>query len=348
MRVCSSKAMDRIFMIELIFTLDYEIYGNGAGSLRELVYEPTEQLAAVFKEWNCTFVVFAEAAEFEKIEDFQADELIRDVRAQIRELHRNGFEIALHIHPQWCNARRDDGAWQLDSSEYNLCTLPSQRIDEITRGCIAYLREMVGASAWTPLSFRAGNWLFQPTKTVADILSKQGIQIDSSVFKGGLQRNYKMDYRPSLKNGYYWKIADDANEQNPGGRMLEIPIYTEMMPCWKMLGAKRFVLQSKNSAAENGAARFKRLLDFARFLYPRKLDFCRMNYKEMRAVIDKIVREDKDNGEVYKPIVAIGHSKDLVDLNGIRLLLSYLNDKGIAVSKFEGVLHRLQHGHASI
>ena len=27
-------------MIECIFTIDYEIYGNGEGSLQQLVYEP--------------------------------------------------------------------------------------------------------------------------------------------------------------------------------------------------------------------------------------------------------------------------------------------------------------------
>jgi len=30
-------------MIDCIFTIDYEIYGNGEGSLRELVYEPTQK-----------------------------------------------------------------------------------------------------------------------------------------------------------------------------------------------------------------------------------------------------------------------------------------------------------------
>ena len=31
-------------MIECIFTIDYEIYGNGEGSLKELVFEPASVL----------------------------------------------------------------------------------------------------------------------------------------------------------------------------------------------------------------------------------------------------------------------------------------------------------------
>ena len=36
-------------MVECIFTLDYEIYGNGSGSLADLVYEPGERLKAMFE-----------------------------------------------------------------------------------------------------------------------------------------------------------------------------------------------------------------------------------------------------------------------------------------------------------
>lgn len=35
-------------MLECIFTIDYEIYGNGEGSLKELVYEPAKHLKAIF------------------------------------------------------------------------------------------------------------------------------------------------------------------------------------------------------------------------------------------------------------------------------------------------------------
>ena len=83
-------------MIQFIFTLDYEIYGNGAGSLRDLVLEPTGRLADVFQEWNASFVVFAEAIEFRKMEEFHSDEAIPEVRAQLRQLRDRGCEIGLH------------------------------------------------------------------------------------------------------------------------------------------------------------------------------------------------------------------------------------------------------------
>jgi len=92
-------------MVEIIFTLDYEINGNGVGVLRDLVYEPAEHLRHVFEKCKARFVNFVEVAEFERIDVFATDPDISLVKRQIKELHGDGFEIGLHLHPQWCNAR---------------------------------------------------------------------------------------------------------------------------------------------------------------------------------------------------------------------------------------------------
>ena len=104
-------------MIECIFTIDYEIYGNGEGSLKELVFEPAERLKAIFDRAGAKFVVFVEAAELKRIDACRADPAIDRVKDQIRKFHQDGFEIGLHLHPQWCNARYEDGQWDLDYAE---------------------------------------------------------------------------------------------------------------------------------------------------------------------------------------------------------------------------------------
>ena len=74
-----------------------------------------------------------------------------------------------------------------------------------------------------------------------------------------------------------------------------------------------------------------------RFLYPLKLDFCRMTLKELTSMVDKVVREDQLERSAYRPIVAIGHTKDLTDSQTVDDFLSFLNAKQIAVSTFESV-----------
>jgi hypothetical protein len=328
-------------VIDCIFTIDYEVYGNGTGELKELVYEPARRLSDLFARHNARFVNFVEAAEFEMIEAHGTDRDIDLVTAQIREFHRNGFEIALHLHPQWFNARYE-GRWLLDYSEYNLCRLPRRRIAEMVRRSLDYLRRVVGDASFTPLSFRAGNWLFQPTRTAAEVLAEFGIRIDSSVFKGGVQRRHKLDYRPARKNGYYWRFDSDVNVAIPAGRWIEVPIHTEMVPSWRMLTGKRLSFGGNiGMSGPNGGNKVQRALDFARLRYPLKLDFCRMTLKELTSVTSRVIKKDRQKPAEYKPIVLIGHTKDLTDLPTVDSYLSFLAENGIRVATFAEVYAKL-------
>lgn len=322
-------------MIGCVFTIDYEIYGNGEGSLRELVYKPAEKLMAIFRKWNVRFVPFIEVAELEMIETKGTDTAINLVKDQIRDFYREGFELGMHLHPQWYNAAYRDGRWLLDYSEYNLCTLPQERIVHIVDRSIAYLRDVLGESDFIPFSFRAGNWLFQPTKPAAKVLAERGIKVDSSVFKGGLQHQHKLDYRRSEANGYFWRFQDDVNTPDQNGLLLEIPIYTRRVPFWKMATSKRVGLQRKGFVvSQTGNARLYRFLDFLRFWYPLKFDFCRMTINEFTQMMNKVIKEDQQDPTSFRPIVAIGHTKDLIDFETVTFFLTYLAQKKIEVSTF--------------
>ncbi len=321
-------------MIELIFTIDYEIYGNGEGSLRELVYAPAGELASIFREHNAAYVVFAEALEFRKMEEYQADEETRAVRRQLRELHREGFEIALHLHPWWYNARRQNGHWDLAWDERNLCVMPAPQVDQVVRYAIEYLKDAIGDSRFTPFAFRGGLWLMQPTATMGQVLAKHGVRVDSSAFKGGRIADIGLDYRPALANGYCWEFGDDVNVPQRGGRILEIPIHTELVPFWKMLGGKRWAVHHRVPRNGNGSPLRSRKSDYLRFRYPRKLDFCRMSVAEFTSTMDRLLEEDQVSPEVYKPVVAIGHTKDLVDFAAVREFLAYLRRHHLAITDF--------------
>ncbi len=334
-------------MIECIFTVDYEVYGNGAGSLSELVYEPARKLKRVFDKLGAKLVVFVEAAELDAIEAAGTDPAISDVKQQLREFHRDGHEVALHLHPQWANARWRDGQWELDYTEYNLCTLPPERITQIVDRALAWLRSVLDDSRFTPLSFRAGNWLFQPTANAAQVLASRGIQVDSSVFKGGFQSQHRLDYRPALRNGWHWRFRHDVNLPRHDGLLLELPIYTEMVPFWQMLTTKRVTLQRKagmsSPKTQTGRAhrRICRWRDYARFRYPLKFDFCRMTVRELTDTVQSAMKQDRAQPNVLKPMVAIGHTKDLLDFDTVRSFLAWLRSHGIPVAIFSDVCRKL-------
>jgi hypothetical protein len=323
-------------MIECIFTVDYEIYGNGSGSLQDLVYKPAEKLKELFQAAHVPCVIFVEAAELELIESRGADSAIGLVKEQLQQFHRGGFEIGLHLHPQWYNGRFENGRWILDNSEYNLCTLPRERIEAIVDRSISHLCRILGVTGYVPLAFRAGNWLFQPARTVARVLASRGIRVDSSVFKGGVRHEQGLDYRPALGNGHYWKFTDDSGTSDPEGVLTEMPIYTRMVPFWRMLNAKRIGMEQKGSSGQTVAQRVSRILDLLRFRHPLKLDFCRMTISEMVRMIDSAIKEDEKSPSVFRPVVAIGHTKELSDWMTVKAFLAFLGEKGIPVSTFRG------------
>lgn len=328
-------------MIECIFTIDYEIFGNGTGSLREHVYEPAEKLAAVFRKWQARFVVFVEVAELEMIEAYAADPYLELVKQQLRRFHADGFELGLHIHPWWYNARNENGKWHLDHSEYNLCTLPRQRIGEIVDRSIAHLRSILGAPDFTPLSFRAGHLLFQPAHPLATVLAERGVRVDSSVYKGGLWHQHNLDYRPALTNGCYWKFTASSNMPDPQGVLVELPIYTRMVPTWEMFTSKRVGMERNGSStAQSNWKMLSRINDFLRLRYPLKFDLGQMTKEEFTGVMDAVIREDQENPRLYRPIVAIGHTKDLINSETVESILSYLAKRGIGQATLSDAYER--------
>jgi hypothetical protein len=329
-------------MIECIFTIDYEIYGNGEGSLKELVYEPAEKLKGIFEKWNARFVAFVEVAELEMIEAKGSDPDIDLVKSQIQTFYKEGFELGLHLHPWWYNARYVNGRWSVDYNEYNLCALPRERIIQMLDRSIIYYKGLLGVPDSIPLSYRAGHLLFQPSGTVANVLAERGIKVDSSVYKGGLWHQHKLDYRRALRNGHYWRFSEDTNVPDPQGALLELPIHTQMVPTWQMLTTKRIGLQRKggSSTAEVGKKLVHRLMDYLRFCYPLKFDICSMTIKELARMVDTIIQEDKENPTIFRPLVAIGHTKDFVEYDTIENLLSYLNKNGVLATTFSKVYNK--------
>ena len=71
-------------------------------------------------------------------------------------------------------------------------------------------------------------------------------------FKGGRVHRLGLDYRPAIANDRFWRFSNDVNMPDPHGTLLEIPIHTQLVPFWQMLGHKRLKLQNKTRSASQG------------------------------------------------------------------------------------------------
>jgi hypothetical protein len=168
----------------------------------------------------------------------------------------------------------------------------------------------------------------------ARVLASRGVRLDSSVYKGGVWRQHRLDYRRATGNGYWWRFSTDSARSELDGDLLEVPIHTEMVRTWKLVTKKRISLEQKAvSAGRSRQALVTRLFNL-RLNRPLKLDFCSMTAAEMTEMLGRVVAEDRRDPATYRPVVAIGHTKDLVDFDAVEATLEYLGDHNIRIATF--------------
>ncbi len=88
------------------------------------------------------------------------------------------------------------------------------------------------------------------------------------------------------------------NVPDPNGTLWEIPIHTQMVPFWRMLGRKRLQTARAKRARPARARRCRAtgaILSVA--CYPRKLDFCRMTFEEMRGAMAGVLEARSGTAE---------------------------------------------------
>lgn len=317
-------------MIGLALTLDYEIYGDGKGSLAELVVKPSSEFLGICEEHGGRATLFVDVAELLKMkeESFFLDE-VHQVEEQLRDAHQKGHDVQLHIHPWWFNAQFRKGNWKMDYEMSTLCHLDTNDALRYIQLCKKYLTELLKPCRrnYSCIAFRAGGWSMMPTKNIFDALIRAGIEIDSSVYKWGIidTENIRYDYSNAYSNIHPWFFSrEDVNEVEKcsadGCRCLEMPIYAEHQSGLRFLTKKRISLMPRvrSTIVDNSSSGKQVSLGTALFskfnLLTRKramkFDFCKCTFDEMKKMIHNIVAYNPPNG--YLPVVAIGHSKDFI------------------------------------
>lgn len=332
-------------MIGLVLTLDYEVYGDGTGNLKDHVVDPTRDFLAVCERYGGRGTLFVEVVELIRMKEHKyfADDLLA-VEEQLKEAHEKGHDVQLHIHPWWFRAQFREGKWEMDYKMSSLCYLKANVALGYIRLCKDYLTELFKQCDrdYSCIAFRAGSWSMMPTYNMFEALVMAGIEIESSVYKWGIMdtEHMKHDYSNAYSNLHPWFFSrEDVNKvakcYTDGCRCLEIPIYAEHQRGIRFLTRKRVSLMSKVRSAivENDPSDKQvsaQSVLFGKFNLlirkkAKKLDFCKCTFREMKKMTQNIVSYNPSAG--YMPAVAIGHSKDLIFKEDLRKFLSLLKSK---------------------
>jgi hypothetical protein len=337
-------------MLKLVFTLDYEIHGNGQGCPDKLMVEPTDRMLTEFERYGAKLTILADVAEILKFREY-ATERGRDdfhyhrIASQLQDAIRRGHDVQLHLHASYFNSRFERGSWQQNWAEYNFAGLSPERLREVVKIGKEYLESLLQPidPGYRCHVFRAANWAVSPSVNVVQALVENGIEIDTSVFKYGRREGMvNFDYRTAWSNLAPWRVKeDDICARDDKGRLTEFPIYSEK--CW--LGAfltpqrvyrvlvsrlHKFSPGNRNPQVEPGqsAAARPKGLGWLRDLFGGhawKADF---NQCTGRQLIRALRRAEATSAPAPTalPFVLIGHSKLFTRYNqwSLRPLLAYV------------------------
>jgi hypothetical protein len=318
-------------MLEVIFTVDYEIHGNGEGCPHTLMVEPTSRLLDLLERFGAKLTIMADVAEILKFRQYR-DQFGRDdyhyeaILAQLKDAIRRKHDVQLHLHCSYFNSRFEGGKWMQDWSEYNFAGLSEQRLNEVLRIGKEFLEKELRPidSSYRCDVFRAANWAVSPSRNVVRALLNNGFQIDTSVFKYGRREGIvSFDYSRAPSNLVPWMADEnDICQQDQKSGLLEVPIYAErrwigafltlqrIRRAW-MSRQHRVAPASGNGnttlAAEGSRRRLASLIRVVTQRYAWKADFNQCSGKQLIRALERAAIHHLSNES--HPFVLIGHSK---------------------------------------
>jgi hypothetical protein len=334
-RQTSASAAGERARFRILFTLDYEIHGNGYGCPRKLMVEPTRRLLAQLDRHGARLTVMADVAEilrFERHRDETGrDEFgFEDVRRQLEDAVREGHDVQLHIHPSYYKSRYDSGHLVQDYSAYDLARLPAAQLSAMVREGKGWLERLLTPvdPTYRCIAFRAANWSMNPSRNVVRALVENGIAIDCSVFKYGRRAGMvHFDYASAHSDLVPWPVdVEDVCRRDPAGQVLEFPIYCESQPIWRFLTANRVFravqgrlnplpIDDSGHGLRGGlGGRLASLRSLLLAKHAWKADFNQCTGRQLVGALRRIERcHGGCSGEL--PVVLIGHSKLFNALN---------------------------------
>lgn len=330
-------------MIDIIITLDYEIFGNGTGDVIKHIIQPTNRLLEICDRYNAKLTIMFEIGEYWSFKKAESDGKLENLdhspsglmERQAKDAIKRGHDVQLHLHPQWIGAEYTNGHWKLNFDFWRLPNLPHGlgSKDDIysIKGALykgkTDLEKMLRCvnDNYESIGFRAGGWCIQPEKDVISAMRDSGLKVDTSVFKGGYENSGEAfyDFRNASNNwGYWWTTNDNVNLVGERGEnIVELPIYSQLK--WGISNVKLTrLLTTIRRESEQGSnpyqfqkrSNIKNKLELVKRLFkktPIKWDFCKLSAREMKNFLDIVIESNRKSGwsNIY-PVVMIGHSKD--------------------------------------
>jgi hypothetical protein len=228
------------------------------------------------------------------------------VKAQIKDMIKNGHDVQLHIHPHWERSSWSNGKWSFGTdTHYKLSDFSKEEAAKIVRNYKAHLENLIGRKV---SAFRAGGWCIQPFEHVEEVFQEVGIQIDSTVIPGDFLEtaSYAVDFREAPMKSKY-RFQSDVVKEDEKGAFVEYPIgslrysplfYWRLYALGRLFPAKHKMVGDGQFLSQGGRKK-RKLTQFtvghvsSDGYYASKLDAALSKYQNLK----------------FEDLVVIGHPK---------------------------------------
>lgn len=191
----------------IIYTIDYEVFGDGSGCFWRDLIRPTDWIIEEFRKRKLKAVFFLEVHELIALKRNNQFGYYSRVCKQIKKIVDDGHQLGLHVHPQFKDAKLIDGEWRLDMGAVALNQVNwnyddymqdvAEEFSELSKDCDL-------ATTKFPIAFRAGGYNVPTSNLFYKALADLGIKYESSQVVGYVEDNgyTNVDFS-NIKRGFF-------------------------------------------------------------------------------------------------------------------------------------------------
>jgi hypothetical protein len=361
--------------IHVALTHDWELRGNGSGDIEEIQFRPLRRLLEIYKNAGVKTTFMPDLMQqltFRSGERQHAElKALADKWDDcVREAFQQGHDIQLHLHPQWREAKYQDGSWRL-TSDWSILNYEAEQAFEMLKSGKQYLEELLQPldSSFRCVAFRAGALAVAPSNHLLTSLIKLGIELDVSL-AGGMffeTPDIRLDFRDCDEAflPFYPNLSDARKVSDKQEEIVCVPIhhfYGSRVGVFRSNAAnarRKLTATSQTPTAAASAARTRSNSLLSKVyekgvvpLVQRKyliVDTARLSYPLLRESIRSMRRLAEFSGWSDVPIVLTNHPKEIADYSAIERflddLLSEINVKFISLTE---LAHGIRNGVFSV
>ena len=217
--------------MNIILSIDYEIFGNGSGCMNACMVKPLDNMLNLCTKYNALLSIFAETMEIKTLQTSKHFKAEADVVChQLQKASKNGHDVQLHLHPQWQGAKFSDNQLNtLNAEKWRMGNLTKDEQTQLIKEGKEWLEQLLRpvCADYQCIAFRAGGWCVQPSQSIIESLQENGIAIDSTVAPGTKNASKAdwFDFKKAPQKKAYWKADSDVMKPSSKG-IYELPIAT--------------------------------------------------------------------------------------------------------------------------